>query len=391
MAALNRGETITVWLDPDSPTEAVISPPPPWQKTGTGVLLAFLFSVGGIALFLFTRPRTLPDIDPAAPWQARAAWRDNLIRSDARPSLYLFWLLAIIASVFAYGWARELEGSPLDSDGMLGNPFLLLTQEVAAALLFVALRESWRWLRYGASPLRLDPFPGAIGGDVGGEILFRHPFSRRITAEVRLQLEQTDVEREREPRTTRWEEGGYAQIAPHAKGVMLRFRFAVPAGLPASDTSYELRRHKRYYYNWQLHMQLHTSGSSISRRFEIPVYPLAARSSISVATVETPHHSPFKNSWQAMRQLLPIKGNEERFTLDFPMRGFSTWMVVKLLYGIQLCAFGAAMMLHPTAAHAGLHHGRCPAAVPRTLPHRNNPLPPPQLPASRLQRQHRAQ
>lgn len=51
---------------------------------------------------------------------------------------------------------------------------LLLFPLVGVGMLLVAF-SSWRHYRYsGPSPLRLDPSPGASGGQVGGEILLNH-------------------------------------------------------------------------------------------------------------------------------------------------------------------------------------------------------------------------
>ena len=44
------------------------------------------------------------------------------------------------------------------------------------ALLFIAVRDTMRWRRFGGLTIELDPFPGSIGGHVGGSVeLPLHP------------------------------------------------------------------------------------------------------------------------------------------------------------------------------------------------------------------------
>ena len=49
-------------------------------------------------------------------------------------------------------------------------------------LLVWAVRQTLAWRCFGMTLLELDPFPGAIGGDIGGLLELRLPYSPfRIT------------------------------------------------------------------------------------------------------------------------------------------------------------------------------------------------------------------
>ena len=46
----------------------------------------------------------------------------------------------------------------------------LLFPLVGIGLLIWALRRTFEWRRFGPAPVTLDPFPGSIGGHVGGTV-----------------------------------------------------------------------------------------------------------------------------------------------------------------------------------------------------------------------------
>jgi hypothetical protein len=53
----------------------------------------------------------------------------------------------------------------------------LLFPLVGLGLLVWAMRQTLGWRRFGMTLLGLDPFPGAIGGDVGGTVELRLPYN----------------------------------------------------------------------------------------------------------------------------------------------------------------------------------------------------------------------
>lgn len=102
---------------------------------------------------------------------------------------------------------------------------------VGIGLLVWAIRRTREWRRFGPAPVSLDPFPGSIGGHVGGTIDLAVPFD------------------------------------PAA-------RFDVPEGLDESDAVKKNDRH----HLWRLNLSAELPGADLDRDYEIPVYATAAAS-----------------------------------------------------------------------------------------------------------------
>jgi hypothetical protein len=135
-----------------------------------------------------------------------------------------------------------------------------------AALCFaLALLRRWlAWRRFGRLVLVMDPFPGSLGGDVGGQVDLplrygnRHPITVALACS-RIEKRSEGADRE----SVIWDRDGLAEAAPAAAGTRVRFRFAVPVSLPASseDGDTETR--------WGL--RLRVPGRGFDRTFALPV------------------------------------------------------------------------------------------------------------------------
>ena len=244
--ALEKGIPAIAWCNPSAPSESVIERDFHWPML---LLFWFVPSVFCLLGYLCLRHVFMSDIAPEgdAPWIANPKWRNNLIDSDARSNISFYWIITTILFVIGI--------LPMTSSGgevsreirlIYVFPFNLLLLASAAA----AVKATLHWWRYGASPLTLDPFPGAIGGDVGGEVIFRIPYQQGIKAEVQLTAARKDERSDKEgfDTTIEWQEDGYASVTENEGHIALRFRFEVPEELPQSDISYERRRFANRHY-----------------------------------------------------------------------------------------------------------------------------------------------
>ena len=104
-----------------------------------------------------------------APWLALPEWRDNRIASQALAGLRLHWLFALGlaalgAPVLVFALPGELE------KGNYAALLALIFPLAALCFLVSALRKTLEWRRFGRLALVMDPFPGSLGGDVGGSL-----------------------------------------------------------------------------------------------------------------------------------------------------------------------------------------------------------------------------
>ena len=140
----------------------------------------------------------------------------------------------------------------------------------------VHARRAWRLI--GPVSLRLDPFPGAIGGHIGGWIDIPKHFNPDACVIVTLSCLQTSQfgqdHQLRVQETVRWQEQGLAYVAKEAGVMRLLFRFRVPPTLPESDQNTEPATVWRLHVSGELDRGVH-----MDRDFEIPVFRTAETSS----------------------------------------------------------------------------------------------------------------
>ena len=169
------------------------------------------------------------------PWLRNPDWRENRIRSEARSGLRGAWLVAGIMLLPSAFIAAIVPGEVAKGNDLI---LIALVFPLAALITTVsALRKSLEWRRFGPLTVVLDPFPGSLGGDVGGAIEVAMPFdpARRCSvtlACVRAYVRQGGGDNRED---VIWERKGLATARRSARGTRLAFRFQPPAGLAESE------------------------------------------------------------------------------------------------------------------------------------------------------------
>ncbi len=281
-AALAAGEPITVYVDPEDPGSAIIDRGVRWGLVGFKSIFVFVFGgVGAGILYAVTRrrPQREPS-DPAvagAPWLLKDDWQSATLRSGSRARMWAAWAIAalwnaISAPLWFVAW-QEITAR----DNWLAL-LALLFPLVGIGLIAWALGCTREWRRFGNAPLTLDPFPGAIGGHVGGSIDLALPFDPSARFEVTLTAIHSYMSGSGEDRSRResaeWQDTRLAHAEPGGHGTRLSFRFDVPDGLDESDAV----RDGDSYRLWRLNLCAELPGSDLDRDYDIPVYATGARS-----------------------------------------------------------------------------------------------------------------
>jgi len=221
---------MTVWVNPNEPSQAIID-----RSFRYGVLFFYLFFVvvfGGIGfcgMYFVWKYRNagnkLVNNDPEKPWTEYAEWLDPIKKDNQRTAnfaglgLALIWNFLIIGSFFAAikeSWFYVIVLLPFIAVGIY--------------LLYKSIEMIRSYRQTGLMPLSLDPFPGSIGGQLGGVIYV----DKRFTAPPKnTQIEVQSVRKihhddgdssERkiwyQAENFDWEMGEY--------GWQLRFYFEIP-------------------------------------------------------------------------------------------------------------------------------------------------------------------
>ncbi len=320
----NRGESVTVYVDPDNPADSVIDRSVRWGLIGFKSIFFFVFGGVGLGLIIwaFRAPKEKDLSDPRfrdAPWLANDDWQTAEIRSDSRTSMWGGW-------AFAAFW--NLISAPL--------PFLIYTEVteknnlaaligllfplVGIGLITWAVKSTLEWRRFGPAPLTLDPFPGAIGGHVGGTIDLNLPYDSNTQFSLTLTNLHSYVSGSGKNRSRKesaeWQDTQVAHVSPGIKGSRLSFRFDVPESLNESDAG----QSEESYYLWRLNLNAELAGVDIDRNYEIPVYATAEKSAaLSELSIEQARSKQNKIDIKAIESMINLHYDAGGPVMHFPM------------------------------------------------------------------------
>lgn len=256
-------------------------------------------------------------------------WAGGSVTSSARNELVTHWIGAVIWNLLAVpvsiAWWTQRGGD----DWAPFLDFLLpLFALVGPLLLVQAIRATSRWRRFAGMRLVLDPFPGSIGGHVGGSIELPLVRAGEGTFKVALSSVHRRVRRGKNGstwETVLWSREIRPTVEPDALGVRLRFTFEVPVGLEPSQPKSDDQ------IFWAIRVRAELPGADLDQAFQVPVFateePLYAEvPALADEVAADPFDLP-RGTVRAMR-------SSGRVVLDFP-RGREGYA------GLMLIIFGA--------------------------------------------------
>lgn len=279
--AMARGESILVYVDPDSPSDSIIDRGIRWGLIGFKSIFLFVFGGVGLGLLILAwrAPKEKDKTDPKyadQPWLLNDDWQTATIRSSSKASMYGVWAFAAFWNLVSAPLPFILYDEVVNKKNYIALVGLLFTA-VGIWLLVWAIRRTLEWKRFGPTPVTLDPFPGSIGGHVGGTIELGLPYD----AANEFQLTLTNVhsytsgsgKNRSQSEKAKWQDAVVAHTEHGGRGTRLTFRFDIPEGLAESDTEQD-----DSYHLWRLDLSAELEGTDIDRSYEIPVYATATQS-----------------------------------------------------------------------------------------------------------------
>lgn len=207
-------------------------------------------------------------------WQTRKDWESAKIGSQGRTGVLVIWGFAIVWNAISTPILFVLP-KELDNDNYAAL-FVLLFPMVGVFLMVKALLATMEYRRFGQVLFEMDPFPGAIGGHVGGrlhvsKLTYKSATSATAHITVRLDCVYSYVSGTGKNRSRRedikWAEEGEPKVEQSARGVNLSFRFNIPDHLPEADSE-----QTGAYYFWRLTVTADITGVDLNRNYNIPVF-----------------------------------------------------------------------------------------------------------------------
>ena len=350
--AANNNRPVTVYVNPDNPSEAILDPSIRWGLLGFKMIFVVVFGGVGFALLIgvfMAKPEKDAE-DPTfadTPWLLNDDWQTNEIRSGSKSTMRGAWFFAIlwnaISSYIPFAIIGELE------DGNYIALVGLLFPLVGIGLLAWAIRRTLEWRRFGPSPVLLDPFPGSIGGHVGGTIDLNLPFDPDVEFRLTLTNVSSYMSGSGKSRSRRekalWQDAIVAHAERGSRGTRLTFRFDVPDELQASDAEQD-----ESYIIWRLNLAADLPGTDLDRDFELPVYATAEESRfLRGYAIEKARAAQSTFDMQEVRKLVNLSHEPAGKRLMFPMGRFFASALGGLIMGAIFVGSGWFLVTHADA------------------------------------------
>ncbi len=203
------------------------------------------------------------------PWLSRTEWRSYRITSGSKKKMFISWIFAIIWIGVSTPILFVVKDET--NKGHYLALFALIFPLIGLFLIKTAWRITRQWQRQGEIEIELDPYPGSIGGHVGGSLLVKNVHDFNIKYKIELQCVYNYYSGNGKQRSRResikWEESGFAKNEVSREGIRIKFRFDVPEGLPESDIN-----HKGNYYVWRINVSSDSPGNALKSEYIIPVF-----------------------------------------------------------------------------------------------------------------------
>ncbi len=277
--AQRMGQPVPAWVNPNDPGDAVLSRDMRWSLLGFKMIFVLVFGGVGIGLMIFTLKAKVDATDhpdsSSKPWLAQQEWASPEVTCNSKSSLWVIWFFALIWNLISLPATLAV---PDEWAG--GNKLILIALIFPLAgiyLLYWAINSTLSWRRFGQLRLQLDPYPGSIGGHVGGTLNIPIAYNPQQRFPVNLQCVRRYVTGSGKNRTSHesivWQSNGLAQSKPApGGGTSLDICFDVPANLPVSET------YSDDYRFWRLELNADLPGVDLHRQFEIPVFATGEKS-----------------------------------------------------------------------------------------------------------------
>ena len=269
---------ITVWVNPDNPSEAMIDRAIRWSFLV--FLLPFALAFGGVgigALWMIVHTLRAP-----AKGQARTR-RVNAPAASAGSGLGFIWFFAIVWNAIAFPIAL-LAVPQAWANGEWLILFVLIFPLIGVLILWSAIASTLAWLRRGKARLKLATAAPRLGAPVEGHFEFAYGVKPGDAFNVRLVCERTFRGGDDTTVNTHWTRQVAARAVESAGGVRVPFRVDAPSNQPPSD---EDGSDKPVTHAWRLEIDPASRAMAFPYRHEIAM-ARAAFDGLHAPVVEAP-------------------------------------------------------------------------------------------------------
>jgi len=280
------------------------------------------------------------------PWLGVEKWVNGRITSGGKLALYMllgfavFWNLIIVPIIISQ-W-DNLAGifdRLVFHDVNTYDVRLILPLMLAANLFLIpSLIGRWQhWSKFGRLYMTLDPYPGAIGGQIGGfldipAIKYRDgmPVDVRVNC-VKVSISTSGKSRSRSDSVT-WRGKARAAVRWASAGARVQFVADVDDELPQSTA----KAGNSGGCYWSVRVRLPEAG--FDRSYEIPVFKTGGRAASNLRPTGTADDEPDRTVGDLPAGLAEVKQSADGFSIRYPTgRSGNIGTFITLFGGIFLC------------------------------------------------------
>ncbi|MEZ0121368.1 MAG: hypothetical protein AB9Q17_10575 [Candidatus Reddybacter sp.] len=297
-------------------------------------IIGLLFSLigGGVVYWGLKKPSADADLlDSDTPWLGRKKWAPDSLKDSFALTGGLIWGFAIFWNLMTAPALLAFFDELNKGNQMIW--FVLLFPLAGLYLIGTAIHKTLDWRRFEQMKVRLEPYPGAIGGDVAGTIHLSTPLPAGTPIKVSLDCVRHYSHGKNSSQSIVWQHKGLFEPLQSSRSASVQFLFEVPAGLPQSSTG------NSSYHVWTLSVSAALPGVDLVRQIELPVFPSEEKASssfhlnlYSLSNAADSIDTPFADN----------TGQEQAIIGDHRNKGFSTGLVIRLVFiaiGIGLAYF----------------------------------------------------
>ena len=294
--------------------------------------LVFSLIGGGVVYWGLKKPSDDADLlDSDTPWLGRKKWAADSLKDSFALTGGLIWGFAIFWNLITAPALLAFSDELNKGNQMIW--FVLLFPLTGLYLIGMAIHKTLDWRRFGQMKVRLEPYPGAIGGDVAGSIHLSTPLPAGTPIKVSLDCVRHYSHGKNSSQSIVWQHNGLFEPLQSSRSTTVQFLFEVPAGLPQSSTG------GNSYHVWTLRVGAELPGVDLVRQIELPVFPGEDKASSSfrlnlnsLAIDASSVDAPFASN----------AGQEQAIIGDHRNKGFGTGVFIGLVFtaiGIGLAYF----------------------------------------------------
>ncbi len=210
------------------------------------------------------------------PWLTRKEWSSPAIYSNAKLGMIITWgfgvvFTAISSLVLITGHAQIV------ADFQRGEhivALVLMFPVVSLFLLYYAFVLTRDWMRYRRTPFQMDPYPGSIGGQMGGHIDLNIRYSPDQKFEATLVLCRRTIRQSGKEtkidESVVWQRSvplhTQACLTDQGSGTRIRVVTDVPDGLAESEVP------SASFHLWRLTLKAVDKSLRFNRTWELPMF-----------------------------------------------------------------------------------------------------------------------